>query len=80
MTAPVDARLPGGGGNQICGNYDVNPAKFGVAQTVIEQASHYGKQTEVYDGIDAIVSARIKALFVTAVSTPDISRPTTATS
>ena len=32
---------------------------------MIEQASHYGKQTEVYNGIDVIVSARIKALFVT---------------
>ena len=30
VTAPVDSRMPGGGGNQVCGNFDVNPAKFGV--------------------------------------------------
>jgi hypothetical protein len=65
VTAPVDPRLPGGGGNQVCGNYDVSPAQYGVAQTVIEQAAKYGNQTEVYNGIDAIVSARLKGLFVT---------------
>src|SRR4029077_713069 len=34
VTAPNDSRLPGGGGNQICGLYDVAPAKFGVSTTV----------------------------------------------
>ena len=29
ITAPVDARLPGGGGNEICGLYDITPEKFG---------------------------------------------------
>ena len=29
VTAPRDARLPGGGGYQVCGLYDVTPAKFG---------------------------------------------------
>src|SRR5262249_31830342 len=30
VTAPVDSRLPnGGGGNQICGLYDITPTKFG---------------------------------------------------
>ena len=35
ITAPVDSRLPGGGGNQICGLYDVSPALFGRNQTVV---------------------------------------------
>ena len=28
ITAPLDSRLPGGGGNEFCGFDDVNPAKF----------------------------------------------------
>ena len=45
ITAPVDSRLPGGGGNQICGLYDVSPALFGLNQTVVSSAEHYGEQT-----------------------------------
>ena len=29
VTAPVDDRLPGGGGSQICELYDVSQAQFG---------------------------------------------------
>jgi hypothetical protein len=52
ITAPVNPRLPGGGGNQICGLYDVNPLKSGQVQNVVTLADHYGKQTEVYNGVD----------------------------
>src|SRR4051812_22914619 len=65
VTAPVDARLPDGGGGQICGNYDVNLNKVGQAQTVIQLASLYGDQSEVYNGFDVTVNARLKQLFVT---------------
>jgi hypothetical protein len=58
ITAPVDARLPGGGGNQICGLYDVTPTKFGRIDNLVTQASHYGKQTQVYNGVDVTISAR----------------------
>ncbi|OFW49102.1 MAG: hypothetical protein A3G77_10065 [Acidobacteria bacterium RIFCSPLOWO2_12_FULL_68_19] len=58
ITAPTDRRLPGGGGNQICGLFDVNPAYFGRVDTVVTQASNYGEQTQVYDGIDITLNGR----------------------
>jgi hypothetical protein len=41
MTAPADARLPGGGGYQVCGLADVAPAKFGQVNNLVTQASNY---------------------------------------
>jgi hypothetical protein len=67
VTAPPDPRLPNGGGNQICGLYDIVPAKFGVATSnLVTFVDNYGKQTEVFNGIDFSVNARIRSdLFVT---------------
>jgi hypothetical protein len=53
INAPVDPRLPGGGGNQICGLYDVNPSSFGKVTNVVTSASAFGSQSEVYSGVDA---------------------------
>jgi hypothetical protein len=64
VTAPVDPRIPGGGGYPVCGNFDVTPAKFGQAQTLVEQASKYGEQFEHYNGIDVTIQARVKKLLV----------------
>lgn len=58
VTAPSDSRLPNGGGNQLCGLNDIKQAKFGVVQTVNTQAKNFGKQVEVYDGVDLTTSAR----------------------
>jgi hypothetical protein len=55
----VDPRLPGGGGNQVCGLYDVTPSKFGQVRNVVTQAANYGKQTEVYNGVDLALNARL---------------------
>ena len=58
ITAPLDARLPGGGGNQICGLYDVKPDKFGSFDNVITFADSYGTQKDSYDGLDLTMNAR----------------------
>ncbi len=58
ITTPVNAKLPGGGGNQVCGLYDITPAAFGQVSNLITQSSNYGKQTDVYNGIDATMNAR----------------------
>jgi len=59
ITAPVDARLPGGGGNPVCGFYDINPAKFGLIDQFVTLAKNYGRMTDVYDGVDVTVNARL---------------------
>ena len=41
VTAPIDPRLPGGGGFEVCGLYDVNPAKFGQNLTVVTEADPF---------------------------------------
>jgi hypothetical protein len=64
VNAPTDSRLPGGGGDQVCGNFDVSPALFGVTQTLVSQAAKFGNQTEIYNGVDVTVQARIAKLLV----------------
>ena len=61
VTGPANTLLPGGGGQQLCGLYDLNPAKFGQVNTLVTQASHFGKQTEVFDGIDIGVNSRFRS-------------------
>jgi hypothetical protein len=58
VTAPADVRIPGGGGNQICGLYDLNPLKFGQVSNSFVPASNFGKQSQVYNGLDFGLNAR----------------------
>ena len=59
ITAPVDPRLPTSvSGQQFCGLYDVKPQKFGQIDNLVTQASHYGRQSEVFNGLDVLIDAR----------------------
>jgi hypothetical protein len=58
ITAPVDTRLPDGGGYRICGLYDMKPAKFGRVDNLVTQASQFGEPTEIYNGVDVGANAR----------------------
>ena len=58
VTVPTDTRLPGGGGNVVCGLYDIDAAGFGRSFTTISLASNFGTQTEVYNGFDVTIDAR----------------------
>jgi Carboxypeptidase regulatory-like domain len=59
VTIPVDARLPGGGGQPLCGLFDINPAKFGQVRNVVNLASDYGEQYEHWQGGDLTLNARL---------------------
>jgi hypothetical protein len=59
IAAPIDSRLPGGGGNSICGLFDINPSKFGLSNNVVRLAKNYGKQSEVFQGVDFSFNARL---------------------
>jgi hypothetical protein len=58
IAIPVDARLPTSG-QQLCGLYDITPAKFGLQDNLVTGVAHYGKQTETYDGVELSVNARV---------------------
>ena len=59
ITAPLDSRLPNGGGNSICGLYDINPSVFGQVNNLVTLASAYGKQSEQYNGVDLNTNMRL---------------------
>jgi hypothetical protein len=59
ITAPSDARLPGGGRYQICDLYDVTPAKFGLVNSVVTQSDNFGKLTRVNDFFNVTLNARL---------------------
>jgi hypothetical protein len=61
ITAPVDGRLPGGGGYQVCGMYDISPAKFGQVNSLVTQASNYGKETKVADFFGVGLNTRFRS-------------------
>jgi hypothetical protein len=58
VTAPRDQRLPGGGGNEICGLFDIKPSAFGRVQNLVQRSENYGSVTEVYNGVDVTLQAR----------------------
>jgi hypothetical protein len=61
LVAPSDARLPGGGGYTVSGLYNVKPALFSVAPNQLRTyAPDYGEITQVYNGVDININARMR--------------------
>jgi hypothetical protein len=60
ITSPTDDRLGDVSGSQICGLYDLNPAKRTVTPANFRtDAEAYGTQKEWWDGIDLNFNARL---------------------
>jgi len=59
VTAPTDSRLPGGGGNQICGFVDIKPQYLGVTpNNFVTAAKNLGDVVDVYTGYDINLNSR----------------------
>ena len=59
ITAPVDSRLPGGGGYVVDGLYDVVPEKAGQVNNLVTSSSAYGRWYQYFNGVDVTVHARV---------------------
>jgi Carboxypeptidase regulatory-like domain len=59
ITAPSDARLPGGGNYSVGGLFNVVQSKFGQTSNNITLAGDFGEQYQRYNGILINVSARL---------------------
>jgi hypothetical protein len=66
ITTPQDARLPGGGGQRVCGLFDLNPldangqSLIGRVNSVVTSASNYGRMYEHWNGFDFTTNARLQ--------------------
>ena len=64
ITAPRSADLPGGGGYDVCGLYDIKPSARGLVQNYVTFARNFGGVIDHYAGYDLGVAARMRTLFV----------------
>jgi hypothetical protein len=60
VNGPSDPRLPGGGGQRVTGLYDLSPARFGQVDNLVTAASKFGKQLEIYNGVEVNLNARFR--------------------
>ena len=61
IAAPLNRNLPGGGGYQVCGLYDVSLAKFTQVDNLVTQSSHYGQQKQINDFFNVSINTRFRS-------------------
>jgi hypothetical protein len=60
LVAPLDQRLPGGGGYLVTGLYDVVPEKAGQVDNLVAASRGYGGWTQYFNGVDVTVDIRTR--------------------
>jgi carboxypeptidase family protein len=60
ITAPIDPRLPNGGGYTVSGLYNLVPTKTGQVDELAQESSNFAKQIENWQGVDVNVVARLR--------------------
>jgi hypothetical protein len=63
IVAPIDPRLPGGGGYLVSGLYDVVPEKAGHVNNLIADSGQYGAWRQHFNGLDVTVDVRAGTRF-----------------
>ena len=58
ITAPMDPGLPGGGGYDVCGLYDIKPEKFGQVENVVRLSDNFGTFDSHNDFVNVTINAR----------------------
>jgi len=64
VTAPVDPRLPGGGGYPVTGLYNLNPDKVGAVDNYVTSANDFGQMYERWSGVDIGLDVRLQDLLI----------------
>jgi hypothetical protein len=60
IQAPIDPRLPGGGGYTIDGLYNLVPTKVGLVDEFAQSSKSFGEQKENWQGFQYSVVARLR--------------------
>ena len=58
VTAPMDSRLPDGGGYEVCGLYNISPAKFGQVDNFVTETGNFGDFNSQSDFVNVTIDAR----------------------
>ena len=66
IVAPVDGRLPGGGGYVIGGLYDVVPEKAGQIHNLVTASTDYGRWSQTFNALDVTLKTRAGSSFTFA--------------
>jgi hypothetical protein len=63
ITTPIDSRLPGGGGQEVCGLYDVSEAKFGQFAEVWRPSTTVDPESKGSVRVSDFLAASLDARF-----------------